>query len=103
VAAMFPERVERIVLDGNLNPHLYQTGTYTYFLDDVDSAFDGFVNTCFNVTNDCALYTLVRPKSPQDLVDAINALLAPLAKNATSSLTAYLTYAEKKNILYDVG
>ncbi|KAH0843784.1 hypothetical protein AYO21_07922 [Fonsecaea monophora] len=92
VAAMFPDRVERMVLDGNLNPHDYQAGHYGEFAHDIDEAFAGFLQTCFDTADNCALYSLLRPNTTQDLLDAINAVLIPLAENATSSLEGYLTY-----------
>ncbi|KAJ9611973.1 hypothetical protein H2200_003568 [Cladophialophora chaetospira] len=100
-AAMFPERVERMVLDGNVNPHDYQAGHYGEYLDDIDSALSGFIETCFNVTDDCPLYTLVQPESAQDLLDAINLVLAPLAQNATSGLEAYLNFVSAKSIFIE--
>lgn len=96
VAAMFPERIERMVLDGNVNPHDYQAGHYGEFVDDVDEAFAGFLETCFNATDDCALYTQVKPNTTQDLLTAINLGLAPLVQNATSGVEAYLTYLSIK-------
>jgi pimeloyl-ACP methyl ester carboxylesterase len=97
-AAMFPERIERMVLDGNVNPHDYQAGHYGEFADDIDEAFAGFLQACFNVTDDCALYSLLQPNTTEDLLDAINLLLAPFANNATSGFEAYTTYVALKGI-----
>ncbi|KAJ9602968.1 hypothetical protein H2200_012748 [Cladophialophora chaetospira] len=97
-AAMFPERIERMVLDGNLNPHDYQSGIYRDLTTDTADAFAGFLEACFNVTNDCAFYSLVQPNATQDLLDAINNVLEPLAQNATTSVEAYQTYFEFKTI-----
>lgn len=99
VAALFPDRVERMVLDANVNPHDYQAGHYGVFLDNIDEAFEGFLQTCFDVQDQCAFYTAVQPNSTQDLLDVINFLLDPLAQNATSSLNAYITYLSYKVIL----
>jgi len=97
VAAMFPERVERMVLDANVNPHDYQAGHFGEFAEDIDEAFAGFLESCFNVTNGCALYTQVKPNTTEDLLDAINLALAPLAQNATLGAEAYLTYLSIKS------
>lgn len=97
-AAMFPERIERMVLDGNLNPHDYRSGTYQDLPTDTDEAFAGFLETCFNVTDDCALYSLVQPNTTQDLLDVINNVLEPLAQNATSSAEAFQTYFSFKSM-----
>lgn len=98
VAAMFPERVERMVLDANLNPHDYQAGHYGDSAHDTDKAFDGFLQTCFDAMDDCAFYTSVQPKTTQDLLDAINSALTPFALNATSGYEAYITYQNLKSI-----
>lgn len=98
-AAMFPERVERMVLDGNLNLHDYQAGHYGEFADDIDEASSGFLQACFDAMGDCALYTLVQPNTTQDLLDAINIVLAPVAQNAASSIEAYGSYLSIKSIL----
>ena len=98
-AAMFPERVERMLLDGNVNPHDYQAGHDGEFVDDIDKTFSGFLHTCFDAQDKCALYTLLQPNTTQDLLDAINFVLAPLAQNATSGAEAYLTYLNFKETL----
>ena len=98
VAAMFPERVERMVLDANVAPLDYSSGTYKGFAEDIDEAFAGFIQGCFNATDDCALYTLLQPATPEDILDAINAVLAPLSQNATSSTEQYELYLSVKSI-----
>ncbi|KAK3046035.1 hypothetical protein LTR09_012448 [Extremus antarcticus] len=97
IAAMFPERVGRMVLDGNLNPHDYQSGTYVDAAADIDSAFDGFLTTCFEAQEDCSFYSLVQPNTTGDLLTAMNTALAPLAKVANTGLQAYLTWLTVKN------
>lgn len=97
-AAMFPERIERMVLDANVNPHDYQAGHYGEFVDDIDEALTGFLQACFDTADDCALYSLLQPNTTQDLLDAINLALAPLAENATSDASAFATYAAVKGI-----
>ncbi|KAK5316321.1 hypothetical protein LTR70_006275 [Exophiala xenobiotica] len=97
-AAMFPERVERMVLDGNMNPYDYQAGHYGELVDDVDEAFGGFLQACFDAIDDCALYTLLQPNTTQDLLDAINLVLTPFAQNAASSIEAYTSYLSIKGI-----
>lgn len=99
-AAMFPERVERMVLDGNVNPHDYQAGHYGEFVVDTDAAFAGFLEACFEAADDCAFYSLVQPNTTQDLLDSINTVLAPLAENATSSIEAFTNYIGVKSIFF---
>lgn len=97
-AAIFPERVERMVLDGNMNPRDYQAGHYGEFADDTDEAFTGFLQACFDAMDDCALYSLVQPNTTQNLLDAINLVLTSFAQNATSSTEAYTSYLSLKSI-----
>lgn len=97
IAAMFPERVGRMVLDGNLNPHDYQAGTYVNAAADIDKAFDGFLETCFEAEEDCSLYSLVLPNKTEDLLTAINDGLMPLSAFANSGLQTYLTWIVVKN------
>ncbi|KIW09910.1 hypothetical protein PV08_11686 [Exophiala spinifera] len=100
-AAMFPDRVGRMVLDGNVNPHDYRAGHYGEFVHDTDKAFAGFLQTCFDLGDSCALYSLLQPNTTQDLLDPINALLTPLAENATSSVEGYSTYLGVKGTFID--
>jgi hypothetical protein len=94
---MFPERVERIVLDGNVNPHTYQQGDYISTSVDLKPAFDGFLQTCFEAKNDCALYKALQPNTTDDFITAFNAVLAPFASNVTTEgIAAYLSYVTLK-------
>ncbi|KIV91381.1 hypothetical protein PV10_05925 [Exophiala mesophila] len=97
-AAMFPERIERMVLDANVNPHDYQAGHYGRFANDIDAAFAGFLQACFDAADDCALYSLLQPNSTQDLLDVINLVIGPFAISAGSSIEGYLEYLGIKGI-----
>lgn len=99
VAAMFPDRVERVVLDGNLNPHDYQSGTYHEIALEDDAAFEAFLDTCFHAGDACALNKVLLPNSTADYFIKINALLAPLAPAASLNATSYLTWAALKGQL----
>lgn len=98
IAAMFPDRVGRMVLDGNVNPHDYQSGTYVEAAADIDSAFDGFLQTCFEAQDDCSLYSFVQPNSTEDLLTTINTALRPLAPLANTGLQAYLAWLNVKSL-----
>lgn len=100
IAAMFPDRVGHMVLDGNVNPHDYQSGTYADLADDVDAAFHGFLQTCFEAKDDCSLYTLVQPNRTQDMLTAVNDALATYEKLALTTQTAYLTWVGLKSQVY---
>jgi pimeloyl-ACP methyl ester carboxylesterase len=92
-ATMFPERVERMVLDGTLDPNDYRTGTYGDTVADSDAVFHGFLEACIDNKDSCALATALGANSTEGLFNAIALAIGPLAKNATtiqgfSALTA---------------
>ncbi|KAL8843503.1 MAG: hypothetical protein Q9170_000007 [Blastenia crenularia] len=55
VAAMFPERMGRIVLDGCANPHDYYAGIDVEQCTGSDSSFDGFFTACIAHPETCVL------------------------------------------------
>lgn len=55
VAAMFPDRMDKIVLDGVVNPHEYYAGLYEEELTTTDAVFAGFFQGCIANPNKCAL------------------------------------------------
>lgn len=46
IAAMFPEKIERMILDGNINPTDYYRGLNQESVDNVDAALLNFFQTC---------------------------------------------------------
>jgi pimeloyl-ACP methyl ester carboxylesterase len=91
-AAMFPERVERMVLDGNVNPYTWQLGSRSEAFQDADKAFSAFIEECFANAEACALVSATNTTSPAELFELINASIAPLAENATLSYEAFTSY-----------
>ncbi|KAF2155441.1 alpha/beta-hydrolase [Myriangium duriaei CBS 260.36] len=58
-AAMFPERMDRLVIDGVVNPHdYYQIGLGSFDLADTDAVFAGFFAACMASPKLCPLATL---------------------------------------------
>lgn len=55
VAAMFPDRMGHLVLDGVLNPRLYYAGLDYEEVIDSDVSFDGFFEGCIAAPTECAL------------------------------------------------
>lgn len=100
VAAMFPERVERVVLDANVNPHDYQAGHYGDFLIDADKTMWAFLSECYENKADCALAQYTKANKTKDLLDAISLILEPLAINASTSDEAWQAYAGVVQIIY---
>lgn len=58
VAAMFPKRMDKVVLDGVLNPHQYYAGTDVQEIVDTDAVFAGFFTGCLANPSNCALSQL---------------------------------------------
>lgn len=54
-AAMFPDKVESIVLDGVQNLHEYYSGNSLEILADTDKVFSAFLRTCFERPELCDL------------------------------------------------
>jgi pimeloyl-ACP methyl ester carboxylesterase len=52
---MFPDRVERMVLDGVLNAHEYYGGHDFQMNADSDATMDELIKRCFDVPSNCAL------------------------------------------------
>ncbi|KAL4869308.1 hypothetical protein BDV12DRAFT_196547 [Aspergillus spectabilis] len=53
VAAMFPDRIERIILDAVANPHQFVNGYDVEVWADVDIAFSTFIQECLKVPDRC--------------------------------------------------
>ncbi|KAL8716865.1 MAG: hypothetical protein Q9225_005836 [Loekoesia sp. 1 TL-2023] len=55
VAAMFPDRIDKVVLDGCINPHDYYAGIDVEQATGSDAAFDGFFTGCVAHPGTCNL------------------------------------------------
>ena len=77
-ATMFPEKIDRMVLDGNLDPEDYRAGHYGDFVLDADKAFAGFLQECFDNKPKCALAQYANATCVDDLYEAVNTLLYSL-------------------------
>ncbi|KAI9167796.1 Tripeptidyl aminopeptidase [Paramyrothecium foliicola] len=65
VAAMFPDRIDRMVLDGVENPHEYYYGTGNFERwTDSDKVLSGFFETCLEMPHNCPMS---RNSNAQDL------------------------------------
>lgn len=89
VAAMFPERIERVVLDANLNPHDYQIGHFGDTFVDADKALSAFLEECLKNKDECALARYTNANETADLLRPFNQLLTPAAANASTSTEAW--------------
>ncbi|KIX01218.1 uncharacterized protein Z518_08943 [Rhinocladiella mackenziei CBS 650.93] len=91
-AAMFPERVDRMLLDGVLDPNIWKLGHRGNYLVDADAALEGFAEECAKNKNDCAIVNATGATNASEIFEWVNTLLEPLAKNATSSEEAWQVY-----------
>ncbi|KAI9930634.1 hypothetical protein MW887_011389 [Aspergillus wentii] len=57
VAAMFPDKMDKVILDGNMNVHEYFTGFDKQVWADVDMVFSSFFDQCLKSADKCALST----------------------------------------------
>ncbi|CAL8580361.1 hypothetical protein XPA_006090 [Xanthoria parietina] len=55
VAAMFPDRMDKVVLDGCVNPHDYYAGLDVEQVTDSDRSYDGFFTGCAAHPEACEL------------------------------------------------
>ena len=76
VAAMFPDRMDKIVLDGVLNPHDYYAGRDVEQGTSSDDSFDGFFTGCVANPERCTLAQ--DGTTAQDLKQKVYALLETL-------------------------
>ncbi|KAL8794631.1 MAG: hypothetical protein Q9195_002827 [Heterodermia aff. obscurata] len=73
VAAMYPDRMDKIVLDGVLNPRNYYRGYDLQQLVDTDKTWDEFFKGCVASPQGCALAQ--HGSTPEELKNKIYALL----------------------------
>jgi len=90
-AAMFPERIDRMVLDGNIDPEGYRAGHYEDFIRDSDKAFSGFLQECFDNKPKCTLAQYTNATSVDDLFNPVNTFLEAL--NTTDYYSETFTQA----------
>lgn len=101
LAAMFPERIERMVLDGNTNPHDFIRGNYGNYLIDADKTFLAFLEECAQAKEKCALVSSAGLNTAIDMLNAINKLLLdPLAELVYESTAAFDAYVGAKTALF---
>ncbi|KAH7348316.1 TAP-like protein-domain-containing protein, partial [Rhexocercosporidium sp. MPI-PUGE-AT-0058] len=55
VVSMFPDRMDKVILDGVMNPHEYYSGPEPEAWSDADMAFSAFLQACLDAPSECAL------------------------------------------------
>ncbi|KZV71961.1 hypothetical protein PENSPDRAFT_576805, partial [Peniophora sp. CONT] len=87
-ATMYPDKIERMILDGVFDAEAYYAGNYTASMLDTDAALDTFFQTCYEAGPDrCAVYDS-SPTRISDNFDAFHEQLKtsplPVFNNETS-------------------
>lgn len=67
------------------------------YLVDADAAFRSFVDECLKNEKNCAIANTTGDNSATEVFDWLNESVEPLAANATTSKTAWRTYAGVKS------
>ncbi|ORY71044.1 polyketide synthase 3 [Pseudomassariella vexata] len=73
VASMFPDRMDRVLLDGVVNPDDYYHGPDTVTFTDTDKTFRSFLSGCVTAGDACALAH--RNQTPAELESSIHDFL----------------------------
>lgn len=98
-ATMFPDRVDRMVLDANLDPADYRDGHWGDTLHDADKAFEAFLDACIENKEECTLATFSEANSTQDLFDLISTVTSAVSANVTDLETQLALMGVKTGIL----
>ncbi|KAI6382967.1 hypothetical protein MCOR25_000474 [Pyricularia grisea] len=100
--AMFPERIDQIVLDGVVNPYLWWQSYSEDQLDDMDATFGEFLSQCVANADQCPLAGNRRNQTSQDLEVTVRDLLEHLKYNPIvipDSATLF-DYSALKNAIF---
>jgi len=103
-ATLFPERVERMVLDATIEPDAYRQGHYGDNIREADAAVDGFFSACAENKEECLLAEYLQANCTQDIYQALNTIFDPAIGNgADDNATAALVLFKIRlfNALYD--
>lgn len=109
VAAMFPDRMDKVVLDGCLNPHDYYAGIDLEQVTSTDACFDGFFAACAAHPEQCDLAqgTRTADQLKSQSYDLLYTLKYQPFVAGTDALTEIVDYNFLKtlveNAMYDPG
>ncbi|KAK4936103.1 hypothetical protein LTR10_022947 [Elasticomyces elasticus] len=99
-AAMFPERVDRMLLDGVVDPNIWKLGHRGNYLVDADAAMQAFAEECVANKNNCAIVNATGATNASEIFEWLNMLLEPLAHNVTDSEEGWEVYYATKSYIY---
>ena len=100
-AAMFPDRIDRMLLDAVANPLDYQAGHWGNYLVDADKTMLAFLEECAQNQDRCALFRYTGMTTAIDMLKVINTALDPYRQNATDGPVNWATYTVTKQSIYE--
>ncbi|KZF18920.1 alpha/beta-hydrolase [Xylona heveae TC161] len=101
-ASMFPDRVERMILDGVVNAELYYHNDYTANLDQMDEAIGKFVSLCHSAGPErCSFWG----PTPENITGRLDNIIqqfhnrpVPISGAQTQQVPTMVTYADLKTL-----
>ncbi|KAK3335899.1 TAP-like protein-domain-containing protein [Cercophora scortea] len=103
-AAMYPDKVERMVNDGNVDYREWFDGSYINFLHDTDAVMDAFYDFCFQAGPLKCAFCAASPAAIRERLDALLAkilvtpVLIPPAANGPT-IPELVTYSKVKRMI----
>ncbi|KAK6600109.1 alpha/beta hydrolase fold family protein [Botrytis cinerea] len=99
-AAMYPDKVERLVSDGNVNYSEWYNGTGIHYIEDTDKVMLAFFDLCHKAgPQKCALYA----STPIAIQERLESIYTKLQKSLGITRPKVLTYSDVKNsVIYSL-
>ena len=101
-AAMFPDRIDRMVLDGVVNSHQWYGGSAIEAVEETDTVLNGFFESCLSNPDQCALAQ--DGNSAEDLLQSYYALLNTIKYNpfvlGDDPSTGLISYSLVKDLTF---
>ncbi|KAI0130387.1 TAP-like protein-domain-containing protein [Xylariales sp. AK1849] len=98
VAALFPNRIDKIIIDGVPNPHQWYHGYDVDQFTDSDKVFSGFLSACAVAGTSCALAR--ENRTAADLEAAMSSLFETIKYNAIPLGVYIIDYSSVKNFIF---
>ncbi|UKZ55812.1 hypothetical protein TrVGV298_009636 [Trichoderma virens] len=89
-ATLFPERSERVIIDGVVNQFYWYTDPLEGDFEDSEKVFDGFFDECVKAADECPLNIFGRTK--QDLKENVTMFLQSLKEDPIPAYINSTTY-----------
>jgi len=104
-AAMFPDHVGRLIVDGVVDVDDYYAGTWESNLSDTEKVMNSFYQYCFEAgPENCAFYTGNNPtdirKRLENLLEALRVEPIPVYNNTFTGLPEMITYTDLRRGIF---